>query len=158
MWLLYDIRCRGLLVFHHNPHFDDDDNRYWYCSAWYLTGANSYQVWVQGGQWFCGRRGGSASGLRERKKFTSLQPGRQGGKEQRAGTFLNKAVYTTTPFAGSWAGAVMIWAGACSNTNFPTLKIPKNAKKQCVKDRGTDRPTDTVTYRSRCPRQKAGCF
>ena len=42
---------------------------------------------------------------------------------------------TTTPVAGSWAGAVMIWAGAvmilvtaCSNTNFLTLKMPKNAK------------------------------
>ena len=33
---------------------------------------------------------------------------------------------------------------ACSNTNFPTLKIPENAKKpKC--DRPTDRPTDTVT-------------
>ena len=37
-----------------------------------------------------------------------------------------------------WAEAVMIWAGAvllliqagaCSNTNFPTLEIPHNAKK-----------------------------
>ena len=47
-----------------------------------------------------------------------------------------------------WAGAVMIWAGACSNTNFPTLKMPKNAKKaKC--DGRTDRPTDTVAYRSR---------
>ena len=48
----------------------------------------------------------------------------------------NKAVYTTAPVAGGWAGAVMIWAGAvmiwagavmiwagvCSNSNFPTLK------------------------------------
>ena len=49
---------------------------------------------------------------------------------------VNKAVYTTAPVAGGWAGAVMIWAGvvmiwagACSNTNFPTLKMPKNAKK-----------------------------
>ena len=56
----------------------------------------------------------------------------------------DKAVYTTTPVAGSWAGAAMIWARACSNTNFPTLKKAKNAKKakcdgrtQCV----TDRPT-----------------
>ena len=72
----------------------------------------------------------------------------------------NKAVYTTTFFAGglagaviSWAGAVLIWVGAWSYTNFPTLKMPKNAKKaKC--DRSTDRPTDTVTYRSRCPRQK----
>ena len=24
----------------------------------------------------------------------------------------NKAVYTTAPVAGGWAGAVMIWAGA----------------------------------------------
>ena len=77
----------------------------------------------------------------------------------------------TTPVAGSWAGAVMIWAGAvmfwagvvmiwagaCSNTNFPTLEMPKNAKKsKCdgPTDRRTDGPTDTATYRSRCPRQK----
>ena len=53
----------------------------------------------------------------------------------------NKAVYITAPVAGGWAGAVMIWAGACSNTNFPTLKMPKNAKKaKC--DRPTDGPTD----------------
>ena len=67
----------------------------------------------------------------------------------------NKAVYTTAPVAGGWAGAamvhagaimiligaVMIWAGACSNANFPTLKMPKNAKKaEC--DGPTDRPTD----------------
>ena len=45
-----------------------------------------------------------------------------------------------------WAGAVMIWAGACSNTNFPTLKVPKNAKKaKC--DGPTDRPTDRRTDR-----------
>ena len=55
----------------------------------------------------------------------------------------NKAVYTTT-VAGGWEGAEMIWAGACSNTIFPTLKMPKNSKKaKC--DRQTDRPTDTVT-------------
>ena len=47
-----------------------------------------------------------------------------------------------------WAGAVMIWAGACSKKNYPTLKMPKNAKKaKC--DGRTDRPTDTVAYRSR---------
>ena len=64
----------------------------------------------------------------------------------------NKAVYTTDPVAGGWAGAVMIWAeavmiwaGACSKTNFPTLKMPKNAKKQSVTDRRTDRPTDRPT-------------
>ena len=59
---------------------------------------------------------------------------------------LNKAVYKTAPVAGGWAGAimilagavmilagaVMIWAGAYSNTNFPTLKMPKNAKKSKV--------------------------
>ena len=44
----------------------------------------------------------------------------------------NKAVYTTTPVAGGWAGPVMIWAGACSNTNFPTHKMPKNAKNSKV--------------------------
>ena len=54
---------------------------------------------------------------------------------------INKAVYTTTPVAGSWAGAAMILAGACSNTNFSTLKMPKNAKKaKC--DGPTDRQTD----------------
>ena len=42
-------------------------------------------------------------------------------------------------------------AGACSNSNFPTLKKAKNAKKaKC------DGRTDTVTYRSRSPRQKTG--
>ena len=61
----------------------------------------------------------------------------------------NKAVYTTAPVAGGWAGAVMIWsgavmiwAGACSNTNSPTLKMPKNAKKQSVTDGPTDGRTD----------------
>ena len=29
--------------------------------------------------------------------------------------FLNKAVYTTAPVAGGWAGAVMSWAGAEMN-------------------------------------------
>ena len=63
----------------------------------------------------------------------------------------NKAVYTTAPVAGGWAGAVMIWAGtvmiwagACSNTNCPTLEMPKNAKKsKCdgPRDGATDRPT-----------------
>ena len=75
----------------------------------------------------------------------------------------NKALYTTAPVAGGWAGvvmtwagavmiwagavmiwagALMIWAGACSNTNFPTLKMPKNAKKaKC------DRPTDRLIDR-----------
>ena len=42
----------------------------------------------------------------------------------------------------------MIWAGACSSTNFPTLKMPKNANKvKC--DGPNDRPTNTMTYRSR---------
>ena len=49
-----------------------------------------------------------------------------------------------------WTGAVMIWAGTCSNINFPTLKMPKNAKKHSV----ADRPTDTVTYRSRARDKK----
>ena len=70
--------------------------------------------------------------------------------------FLNKAVYTTAPVAGSWAGAVMIWAGAYSNNK---LSNPLNAQK-CKKskvwrtDRPTDRPTDTVTYRSRARDKK----
>ena len=41
----------------------------------------------------------------------------------------NKAVYTTTPVAGGWAGAVlcwagavMIWAGALISMNFSTFK------------------------------------
>ena len=63
----------------------------------------------------------------------------------------NKAVYTTAPVAGGWAGAliiwagaVMLWAGACSNTNFPTLKLPKNAKKaKC--DGRTDAKCDGPT-------------
>ena len=60
----------------------------------------------------------------------------------------NKAIYTTAPVVGGWAGAIVIWAGAvmiwagavmiwavaCSNTNFPTLKMPKNAQKQSVTD------------------------
>ena len=44
-----------------------------------------------------------------------------------------------------WAEAVMIWTGACSNANFPTLKLPKNAKKQSVTDGPTDGQTGTVT-------------
>ena len=77
----------------------------------------------------------------------------------------NKAVYTTAPVVGGWAGAVMIWAGAvmiwagavtiwagaCSNTNIPTLKMPKNAKKaKCdgPTDRQTDRPTELRTFES----------
>ena len=87
----------------------------------------------------------------------------------------NKAVYTTAPVAGGWAGAVMIltgavmiwagavmiWAVACLNTNFSTLKMPKYAKKaKCdgrtdrLTDQLTDRPTDTVTYRSRARDKK----
>ena len=74
-----------------------------------------------------------------------------------------KAVYTATPDAGGWAGAVMswagafmswaeaamiwagavmIWAGTCSNTNIPTLKLPKNAKKLSVTDGRTQSVTD----------------
>ena len=67
----------------------------------------------------------------------------------------NKAAHTTTTVSGSWAGAVMsfaqtvmiragavmIWAGACSNTNFPTPKMPKNAKTKSKVSR-TDRRTD----------------
>ena len=42
----------------------------------------------------------------------------------------------------------MIWPGACSNTDFPTLEMPKNAKKaKC--DGRTDPTTDTVNHRSR---------
>ena len=60
-----------------------------------------------------------------------------------------------------WAGALMIWAGAYSNTNFPTLKMPKYAKKaKCdgPTDRPYDGPTDTVTYRSRAGDKKALIF
>ena len=69
----------------------------------------------------------------------------------------NEAVYTATPVAGGWAGAVMSWAGALTSMiysylHFSTFKQLKNAKK--AKCDRTDRPTDTVTYRSRCPRQK----
>ena len=32
--------------------------------------------------------------------------------KERVSDNMNKAVYTTTPVAGSWAGAVMTWAGA----------------------------------------------
>ena len=65
----------------------------------------------------------------------------------------------------SWAGAVMSWAGALTSMKysylpFSTFKQQKNAKKSKVLQdkqsvtRPTDRQTDTVTYRSRCPRQK----
>ena len=61
---------------------------------------------------------------------------------------INKAVYTTAPVAGAWAGAVMIWAGACSNKNFPTLKMPKNVRKtKC--DGPTVRPTYTLRARDK---------
>ena len=52
----------------------------------------------------------------------------------------NKAVNTTTPVAGGWAGAVMslagavmTWVGASSNINFPTFKMPKMQKKKKTK-------------------------
>ena len=73
--------------------------------------------------------------------------------------FINKAVYTATPVAGGWAGAVMSWAGAVmswagaltsmiySYLHFSTFKQLKNAKKaKCDRtDRQTDRPTDRPT-------------
>ena len=71
------------------------------------------------------------------------------------------AVYTATPVAGGWAGAVMSWAGAAmiwagaimvwagaltsmkhSITNFSTFKILKNAKKAKGDGRRTDGRTD----------------
>ena len=67
-----------------------------------------------------------------------------------------KAVYTTTLVAGGWAEAVMSWergvmnwavlfgVGACSNTNFPTLKFPKIAIT-AKSDGQTDRPMDRLT-------------
>ena len=85
-------------------------------------------------------------------------------EDQEAFTCKNKAVYAATPVAGGWAGvgAVMIWAGALtsmkySHLNFSTFKQLKNAKKEKCDgptDRRTDGPTDTVTFRSRCPRQE----
>ena len=62
----------------------------------------------------------------------------------------NKAAYTATPIAGDWAGVA---------TSMKYLYLPSNSskckKKQCDRtDRQTDRPIDTVTYRSRCLRQK----
>ena len=39
----------------------------------------------------------------------------------------------------------MIWARAWSNANFPTLKMPKNAKKKAKCDGPTDRQTDRPT-------------
>ena len=78
--------------------------------------------------------------------------------DAQAKPIINKAVYTTTSVAGGWAGAivswagalliwaeaVLIWVGACSNINFPTLNMPKNAKKaKC--DRPTDQRTDRRT-------------
>ena len=59
---------------------------------------------------------------------------------------MNKAVYTTTPVAGSWAGAVISWARAYSNTNFPTLKSPKVQKKQCVTDLPMEGQMDGQTW------------
>ena len=75
-------------------------------------------------------------------------------------TEWNKAVYTTAPVAGGWAGAVMNWAGAVTiwagaltamkypYLNFSTVKLLKNAKKvKCdgPTDRRTDGPTDGPT-------------
>ena len=87
----------------------------------------------------------------------------------------NKAVYTTAPDAGGWAGAVISWAGAViswagaviswagaimiragalttmkySYLNLSTFKQLKNAKKaKCDRtDRQTDRQTDRLTDR-----------
>ena len=58
----------------------------------------------------------------------------------------------------------MIWAGALTSmkylylnfSTFTQLNNSKKAKGDIQKAKGdgpTDRPTDTVTYRSRCPRQ-----
>ena len=67
----------------------------------------------------------------------------------------NKAVYTATPVAGGWAGAVMSWEGAVMTLagvltsmnytylNFSTFKQLKNAKE--AKSHRTDRPTDRQT-------------
>ena len=63
---------------------------------------------------------------------------------QRCEDVSKKVVYKTAPVAVGWAGAVMIWAGACSNTNFSTLKMPKNAKK-AKWDGRTDGRTDGPT-------------
>ena len=55
---------------------------------------------------------GAASPLAEDKEYP------QEGKElpllagEDIGLKVNKAVYTTAPVAGGWAGAVMSWAGA----------------------------------------------
>ena len=61
----------------------------------------------------------------------------------------NKAVYTATPVAGGWVGAVMSWAGALTSMkysylNFSSFKLLNNAKKvKCggPTDGRTEQPT-----------------
>ena len=78
----------------------------------------------------------------------------------------NEAVYTAAFVAGglagavmsragaemNWAGAVMSWARVVNLHSY--LQIAKKVKWDRPTDRPIDLPTDTVTYRSRCPRQK----
>ena len=61
---------------------------------------------------------------------------------------VNKAVYTATPVAGGWAGAVMSWAGVVMSW----AGAVKAARILKVKVWPTDRPT-TVRYGSRCLQQ-----
>ena len=81
--------------------------------------------------------------------------------------YLNTVVYTTTPVAGGWTGAVMSWAVAVmswaealtsmkySYLNFSTFKKLKPKKKvKCDKQSATDRPTNMVTYMLQHTRQK----
>ena len=77
---------------------------------------------------------------KERKKEREKEGKRERKKER------NKAVYTVTPVAGGWAGAVMSLAGALTAMKysyliFSTFKLLKNAKK-AKWDRRTDGPTD----------------
>ena len=65
----------------------------------------------------------------------------------------NKAVYTATPVAGRWAGAVMCWAGAVMSWAGAVMSWAAAVMSWAGAEKA-DRQTDTVSYRSRCPRQK----
>ena len=67
------------------------------------------------------------SGMRVRQRFMKIKD-------------KHKAVYTATLIAGSWTGAVMSLVG--------TVKAVRKTESKCVTG-PSDRPTDTVSYRSR---------
>ena len=65
----------------------------------------------------------------------------------------NKAVYTVTFVAGGWVVAVMIWARALKSWAGAAMSGAEAVKATRILKVNLW-PTNTVTYRPRCPRQK----